>query len=448
MSTYINPQTGEPLAEESVAEETVTTDQEDAVDAPALENNVGDDDHAIEFYHKTTTRMPDEPVEQVGPASPYEAAEPFVPRTPDPSEWPMRERHYWLSNQEKIYLMLLPAITAALAIIMVVVFLVVYGAKGNTPNPPVGGSNTEAVENQPNRDENLEGLTPMVMGPAGPALLAYGNDSAVPSENIHSKKAAVAQLSDSPAIELSRLSAEKMYPASLTKVMTLVVAVEQLKYQEKLQDTVTVTEDTVNRMKAEGASGAGLEAGEKLTVEALLYALILKSDGVAACELANHIAGSEAAFVQLMNQKVAEMGLEGTHFVNPTGLHDEQQYSTCRDMASIMAYAMKIPQCEKILTALSYVAPCTQASGVTFNYTFYHSLLVTQFDKFKDQNKPYQPDGLTVVAGKTGYTPESGYCLVTCAKDESGKLYVCVTAGAKNYAECVEDYIYLYEQCN
>ena len=123
MSTYINPQTGEPLAEESVAEETVTTDQEDAVDASALENNVGDDDHAIEFYHKTTTRMPDEPVEQVGPASPYEAAEPFVPRTPDPSEWPMRERHYWLSNQEKIYRMLLPAITAALAIIMVVVYI-------------------------------------------------------------------------------------------------------------------------------------------------------------------------------------------------------------------------------------------------------------------------------------------------------------------------------------
>lgn len=288
------------------------------------------------------------------------------------------------------------------------------------------------------------GLTRLEMGDINKAKLNHPDSATViAADNLVSKQTVLVDLSSS-SVQASRLSNERIYPASMVKVMTLVVVVEQLKYEEKLQDVITISEEVMKRMQKEGASGAGLEAGEQLTVESLLYALILKSDGIAACELANYVAGSETDFADLMNQKATEMGLTNSHFVNPTGLHDELQYSTCRDIAAIMAYAMSVPLCKKILSTQVFVAPCVGANGKQFNYTFYHSLLVTQFDKFKDQGKPYMPSNMTIIAGKTGYTPESGFCLVTCAKDTNGNLYVCVTAGAASYAECVQDYRTVY----
>ena len=432
MSMHIDSQTGE--TREEIASTAVATAAEQAEDVTDT----------------ATEEIPPQEQETVDPMSTSEEADEFAPRTPDLSKWPMRQHQYRLAGQDKVYLTVLLAMTLALAIIMVAVFVVVFGGSDGTHG---NGSETVASRETESLAEGDEtgvevvdpNLTPLMLGPAGVVQLTYSDASSlIDTEQLHSKNAAVADVS-SASILASRSSSATIYPASMTKVMTLVVAVEQIKYEEKLQDIVTITKETVDRMQREGSSGAGLAAGEKLTVEALLYALILKSDGVAACELANYIAGSEAAFADLMNQKAAEMGLTDSHFVNTTGLHDPEHYSTCRDIASIMTYAMQIPLCERILSAKSYVAPCTQPSGTTFNYTFYHSLLVTQFDKFKDQGRDYQPDGMTLVAGKTGYTPESGYCLVTCAKDARGKTYVCVTAGAENYATCVEDYMTIYE---
>ena len=233
---------------------------------------------------------------------------------------------------------------------------------------------------------------------------------------------------------------ESIFPASMTKVMTMIVVVEQLPHASSLTDIVTISKDVYNRMTAEGSSGVGFEPGEKLTVEALLYALMLQSDGIAACELARYVAGGEEAFVELMNQKAASMGLSGTHFENPTGLHHPKHKSTVRNIASIMAYAMDMQLCRRILTAETYKAPCVTADGKQITYTFYHNLLIKQFEK----NDPNQPSDLTVIAGKTGYTPESGYCLVTYAQGKDGHDYVVVTTKSDKYAGCISDYIALY----
>ena len=128
--------------------------------------------------------------------------------------------------------------------------------------------------------------------------------------------AALAKISDGQIIASSGAD-ERVYPASLTKVMTLIVVVEHLRSEAALQETITISSNVVDAMKAEGASGIGLAAGEKLTVESLLYMLMLQSDGVAACELARYVADTEEAFVSLMNQKAQSMGLTGTHLPIP-----------------------------------------------------------------------------------------------------------------------------------
>ncbi len=258
---------------------------------------------------------------------------------------------------------------------------------------------------------------------------------------IGSANAVVADLTEKTVIA-SHKGDEIIFPASMTKVMTLIVAVENLPDESSLQEVVTISRESYDRMVAEGASGVGLDPGEKLTVEALLYCLILQSDGIASCELARHIAGSEAAFVGLMNQKAEDMGLTNTHFENTTGLHHKNHVSTAREIASIMAYAMHQPLCRKILSAKQYNAPFTMVTGEQKTYNFYHTLLVTQFNKIQ----PNQPTALKLIAGKTGYTPESGYCLVTYAESSDGHAYVCVTADASNkYAGCIKDYITLYD---
>ena len=129
----------------------------------------------------------------------------------------------------------------------------------------------------------------------------------------------------------------KMYPASMTKVMTLIVACERV---TDLDTKREVSAEIAKFAEDNDGSGAGLKVGESYTVKDLLYLISYKSDTIASLLIAEHIAGSEAAFVDLMNQKVQSLGLTGTHFANCTGLYHAENYSTCRDIATIMAYAL------------------------------------------------------------------------------------------------------------
>ena len=142
---------------------------------------------------------------------------------------------------------------------------------------------------------------------------------------------------DSLTSLVEKNSDERMFPASMTKVMTLIVACERV---TDLSKKLTVDEDVAQFAYEQGGSGAGLKAGESYTVEDLLYLISYKSDTIASILIAEHVAGSQEAFVELMNKKATDIGLSGTHFANCTGLYNENNYSTCRDIASIMVYAL------------------------------------------------------------------------------------------------------------
>ncbi len=286
-----------------------------------------------------------------------------------------------------------------------------------------------------------EGDYPFADGAAGSVLLPWAeNSKVIPESTINSAYAVLADAATGEIVA-SRKADESIYPASMTKVMTLIVVVENLPRESCLKDTITISQDVYDRMKQAESSGVGLEPGEKLTVEALIYALVLKSDGIAACELARYVAGSEEDFVELMNQKAEKMGLTKTHFMNPTGLYHKDHTSSARDIATIMSYAMNMQLCRRVLKTQSYTAPCTDANGATFNYNLYHGLTVTWFDKIQ----PNQPSNVTVVAGKTGFTDESRYCLVSYAESADGHGYICVTAKGDSYQACISDYITIYD---
>ncbi|MBQ9161821.1 MAG: D-alanyl-D-alanine carboxypeptidase [Clostridia bacterium] len=401
-------------------------------------NNDNDIQNTAELEIKR--RVEDLPVEKVEEDTEdfdeFDYFDEFAAKSPEPHTWPVSTKKFYLSHKDKLYITVLLALIALFAVIAVTVSLVwhFHAPQGGVNNGTTAGDTTSAQTEDSAKGETLFPTIEFI--PAG--ISDSADDIAV--DSIKSTNAVFLDVTNM-TVTASRLADERTYPASLTKVMTLIVAVENLRGSSALTDTITVSEEVFERMRKEGASGAGLEPGEQLSVESMLYALMLKSDGIAACELAKYVAGSEEAFVALMNGTAERLGLEDTHFVNPTGLHDNDHYSTCRDLANIMAYAMQNEFCKKIMTEDLYVASCTQANGNKFEYQFYHSLLVTQFDKL---NKTL-PNSAVVTAGKTGYTEESGYCLVTYAQADNGNGYVVVTTGASSYSDCISDYITVYE---
>ena len=245
------------------------------------------------------------------------------------------------------------------------------------------------------------------------------------------------------------LADERMYPASMTKVMTLLVAVEHLQHESSLQDQLAVTKEAQEAMAAQGSSGVLVSkdsVGDVLTVEGMLYAIILASDGVACLEVANYIAGSEEAFVEMMNQKAADLGLTNTHFSNTTGLHSDDHYTTCREMAAIMAYAMQNELCAKIMSTEYYNAPFYWPQGnKTLTYYLKHGYLVERVESYYG-NGSTKPNNLTITAAKTGRTDQAKSCLVSYAEGADGSAYVCVTGFASKSAQYIDDHVSLYNK--
>lgn len=147
---------------------------------------------------------------------------------------------------------------------------------------------------------------------------------------------------------------KKMYPASLTKVMTAIIVLENC----ELNDIATVSYDAVMTLSS-GYVTANLQIGEELTVEQLLYVLMVGSSNDAAIVLAEHVSGSVDEFAKLMNEKATELGCTSTNFVNPNGVHDENHYSTAYDLALISRYAMQNETFRELVSTTSYKLPAT-----------------------------------------------------------------------------------------
>ena len=309
-----------------------------------------------------------------------------------------------------------------------------------------GDKNPGGNSNYPGTDPNA--TYPFASNASNGSVVPKGDGTKIDGSTTYSEYSIVVNMSAGQVVAAERAD-ERMYPASMTKVMTLLVAVEHLQHQSSLQDKITVSEAIRQQMINEGSSGVGFDIGEELTVESMLYATLLLSDGIAATELAVYIAGTEEAFVELMNQKAEQLGLTGTHFTNPTGLHNDDHYSTCRDMAAIMIYAMNNELCAKIMSTELFSAQSYWPQGnKMITYSFYHSYLVTKVNNYK-QAYPYgatQPKTATITAAKTGYTTEGKYCLVTYAVGNDGNAYVCVTGLASGSYNYVDDHVALYNK--
>ena len=233
---------------------------------------------------------------------------------------------------------------------------------------------------------------------------------------------------------------ERIYPASMTKVMTLIVAYEHI---EDLNDTFTFTFDIVNDAYVAGASVAGFSEGETVPLIDLLYGTVLPSGADATSALAQYVAGSEEEFANLMNFKVEEMGLRDTHFVTASGLHDDNHYSTCHDMAKILEYAIATPELRQILGTYKYTTTPTSyhPNGITLHSTMYSKMVGDE------------PGNVYVQGGKTGYTPEAHNCLASfaavCTEEDylyTLPEYILVTAGGIGEYAPIYDAIDAYKK--
>lgn len=234
---------------------------------------------------------------------------------------------------------------------------------------------------------------------------------------------------------------KKIYPASLTKILTLLVAAENI---QDMDATYKFTSDDIDPLIEDNASRAGFEAGETVTMEDLLYSAILVSGADGTTGLANAVAGSEEKFVELMNAKIQELGLTGTNFVNASGLHNKNHYSTAIDIAVLTKAAMDNETCRKVLTTTSYTTSKTKQHKDGIELT---SIVAQRIEGYyiDCDGDGEADDGISIEGGKTGFTDEAKYTLSTIL-DDNGHTYICVTTKSKNELKSVEDQIAIYEK--
>lgn len=224
---------------------------------------------------------------------------------------------------------------------------------------------------------------------------------------------------------------ERIYPASLTKLMTVYTALQHL---DDLHHGVTIPEGTKERFAIEGAATVGFNDGEWVSVRDLLYGTMLASGADAVSALTVAVAGSEEAFVEMMNEEAARIGMKHTHFTNATGLHYDHLYTTLSDLYKLMQVAMQDEDFRIIFTTREYMAyPGQHLDGLLIESTLFRNLTADT----------------VIQGGKTGYTEEAGQALVSLAHIDNN-AYLLLTAGADGNPEYqdtkhIDDAITVYQ---
>lgn len=289
--------------------------------------------------------------------------------------------------------------------------LAVWGAISlrDTDSIPLSGGSRSIVMERVQPDIDLSGLN------SGAAVLIRVSDGQV-----------MAQLRQD----------ERIFPASMTKMMTCIVAIESI---DDLESEIRLPEEIFTALYAEGASMAGFLPGEHVKIIDLLYGIILPSGGECSMAVAEYAAGSEEAYVEMMNQKAQELGMENTHFENVTGLHDENHYSTVKDLAVLLQYALQNSTFEEIFCSREHLTAPTDG---------HPDGLMLRSSMFRQQEDWTVGKG-EIRGGKTGFTDEAGLCLASVAMIGDEK-YIAVTAGAEGDHSTepyhVLDAFYLYGQ--
>ena len=223
----------------------------------------------------------------------------------------------------------------------------------------------------------------------------------------------------------------RMNPASMTKILTLLVAAEHV---QNLDDTFTFSREITDYGFVNDCSSAGFLEDETVPIRDLFYGTILPSGADAAVGLAVYVAGSQEAFVDLMNEKLAELGLsETSHFTNCVGVYDENHYSTVYDMAVILNAAKDNEFCAQVLGSKVYTTAVTEQhpEGIVLSNWFMR--------RIEDKDTASE-----VMGAKTGYVVQSGSCAASYARREDGKELICVTGGSTSSWRCIYDHVAIY----
>ena len=240
---------------------------------------------------------------------------------------------------------------------------------------------------------------------------------------------------DDRKVLYSKQALQKVYPASITKIMTAMLA---LKYGN-MDDVVTITQENLNL--EEGSQVCGFWAGDQVTMDQLLHCLLVYSGNDAAAAIAEHVGGSTDGFVEMMNSYARELGCTGTHFTNPHGLQDENHYTTPYDIYLMLKEALNYPEFTQITQSGSYTVEYTHADGSSASTT----LLAT--DHYLT-GEATPPKNVTILGGKTGTTDNAGNCLALLSQNAYGKPYISIVMGASTKDELYEQMSSLLQNIN
>ena len=357
-----------------------------------------------------------------------------------------------LSRQEKIKAMQLeklkqqrrralakrfaPVFVLGIIILIVAVVLLVRNVKGGRDKDKAEDDRIMPISETISEEDMalLVSPTPKEDVPKEVYSASSTDDTRTPGEEIVSRYAIVIDM-DNDIVLSERNAYDKINPASMTKVLTALVAAENLS-EEDLDSKFTIPIEITDYTFKNDCSNVGFDRDETVTVRDLMYGTILPSGADAALGLAYYIAGSEEAFVELMNEKLEALGLsDSAHFTNCIGLYDENHYCTIYDMAMMMEAAMDNELCREVMSAHTYTTSKTAAhpDGITISNWFLR--------RIEDKDT-----GGEVVCGKTGYVVQSGNCAVSYGIDASGNNYICATADSTSGWRCIYDHVALYKE--
>lgn len=355
-------------------------------------------------------------------------------------------------------LVIATSVTAVLLVISMLVLFValLVGPSGEATSDGGGGSSkkdkTQVEVQTPTGPSVTAKFLTFPSKTASGSYLSTNAEGVVTSDSqVQSAAAIVVDMSAGKAL-FAQSADVRVYPASMTKVMTLLVACELASDPTEL---LTVTSQMVTDLQeSEGASTlGGWRAGDQITVEDALFLVNYKSDTIACWLLANRFGGNEKGFVAKMNQRASSLGLSKTNFTNCTGLHHDNHYTTCREMAAIMHAAMNNPAAKKVITA--YQAHNVQIyrdgkpSRTASMYASWYS------ERLGDNAWVGNGSDLKFRGGKTGWEEIPTSCFVTVAQDTENEKnwYVCVTVGRITESDtkvsassCTKDAKYLYRR--
>lgn len=326
-------------------------------------------------------------------------------------------------RQQRNRLILLTVCLVGLLVLAAAGFLVIFIPTGERESIKkediLAEQNTEALqETDSSQESETQTETQETELPVMPGIEAA-------LESAYSAHAEVIRLGDGAVIG-RKAENERTYPASLTKMMTVYTALEEL---ADLQEEITLPEDIFEELYAQNASMAGFAPGETVTAMDLLYGVMLPSGAESGIALADAIAGSEEGFVELMNEKAAELGMENTHFTNTSGLHDENHYTTVHDLGILLKKALENETFRQIFTTRTYTTTATSANP---------SGLTLEASVFKNMNQDQSVRAAGVIeGGKTGYTQEAGLCLASMGL-VGGEEFLVITTGAQGSHETVQ----------